>query len=184
MQTISELVEVVTKYKMEPSEHPSCESSSSAHLEQFDLSVDTVDKDFSFPDFSQPTHLKSLRSSNLTIWGSKYNNPSLAGYNPRNGSFEVEYANNAEEIITLASGLYDYSVRDRKETSEEEANLMEELQVTLGEIYNSKLQERAMRKKVIAEHGLMNLKGTKLCYQRLEVKNLFILILYIKIEYN
>lgn len=161
----------MTKFKMETSDYPSCESSSSkTHSEQLDSSeVDSSNEDVGFPDSPQPIHLKSLRSSNLTIWGSIYNNPSLAGYNPRTGRFEIEYANNAEEIMTLASGLYDYSVRDRNETNEEEEKLMEELQVTLGEIYNSTLQERAMRKKVIAEHGLMDLKGTKLWYSRLEV---------------
>lgn len=156
---------------METSDYPSCESSSSkTHSEQLDVSeVDSSNEGVSFPEPSQPIHLKSLRSSNLTIWGSIYNNPSLAGYNPRTGRFEIEYANNAEEIMTLASGLYDYSVRDRNEANEEEEKLMEELQVTLGEIYNSTLQERAMRKQVIAEHGLMDLKGTKLLYSRLEV---------------
>lgn len=162
----------MTEYKMETSVYPCCESSSSkAYSEQLDSSeVDSSNEDVSYPDSSQPIHLKSLRSSNLTIWGSIYNNPSLAGYNPRTGRFEIEYANNAEEIMTLASGFYDYSVRDRNEKNEEEEKLMEELQVTLGEIYNSTLQERAMRKKVIAEHGLMDLKGTKLWYSRLEVK--------------
>lgn len=151
------------------------------------LSLDSLNEDGGFPEFTQPIHLKSLRSSNYLIWGTKYNNPSLAGYNPRNGDFEIEHENNAEQIISLASELYDYSVRDRKETSEEEEKLMNELQVTLFEIYNSKLKERAIRKQVIKEHGLLNLKGSKLWYSQLEVKELFILrqcIRYIKIKLN
>lgn len=143
----------------------------STFLPQSGPSIDNMNDEPIFTNFPQPTHLKLLKSSNLIIWGTeKYGNPSIAGYNPRNGDFEIEYMNSAEEVMCLASNLYDYNVRDHKEGNKEEKKLLKELQCTLGEIYNSTLQERETRKNIAKEYGMLNLKGSRLWYSRLEVK--------------
>merc|ERR1711865_1201710 len=70
----------------------------------------------------------------------------LAGYMPLRGEFDVEWDNDAELILA------------DMEFVEGEPQTERDLKLKILEIYNSKLDERAARKKFILERGLLDFK--------------------------
>lgn len=83
----------------------------------------------------------------------------LVGYIPNRGDFETEYENDAEEIIA--------DMEFRPEDTESERNL----KLKVLEIYNSKLDARAERKKFILERGLLEQNEPKRTKEEKEMLN-------------
>ncbi|EKX73837.1 transcriptional adapter 2 protein, putative [Theileria equi strain WA] len=73
--------------------------------------------------------------------------PQIIGYWPLRGDFDIEYDNDAELILA--------DMEFRPEDTPEQI----ELKLNVIEIYNSKLDERIYRKKVIIERGLLDAKS-------------------------
>lgn len=77
----------------------------------------------------------------------KPNKPQVVGYWPLRGDFDIEYDNDAELILA--------DMEFRPEDTPEQI----ELKLQVIEIYNSKLDERIYRKKVIISRGLLDAKA-------------------------
>lgn len=75
----------------------------------------------------------------------------VQGYMPGRLEFETEYANDAEEAVQLMQ--FDPGEGINPRTGELEPEM--ELKMTVMDIYNSRLTQRADRKKVIFEHNLL-----------------------------
>ena len=75
----------------------------------------------------------------------------VQGYMPGRLEFETEYANEAEEAVQLMQ--FDPGDGVNPRTGELEPEM--ELKMTVMDIYNSRLTQRAERKKVIFEHTLL-----------------------------
>ncbi|GIX62611.1 transcriptional coactivator ADA2, putative [Babesia caballi] len=75
------------------------------------------------------------------------NKPQVVGYWPLRGDFDIEYDNDAELILS--------DMEFRPEDTPEQI----ELKLKVIEIYNSKLDERIYRKKVIISRGLLDAKA-------------------------
>ncbi|RDW58150.1 hypothetical protein BP6252_13561 [Coleophoma cylindrospora] len=75
----------------------------------------------------------------------------IQGYMPGRLEFETEYANEAEEAVQLMQ--FDPGDGVNPRTGELEPEM--ELKLTVMEVYNSRLTQRAERKKVIFEHNLL-----------------------------
>jgi transcriptional adapter 2-alpha len=75
----------------------------------------------------------------------------VQGYMPGRLEFETEYANEAEEAVQLMQ--FDPGDGINPRTGELEPEM--ELKMTVMDIYNSRLSQRAERKKVIFEHNLL-----------------------------
>jgi len=75
----------------------------------------------------------------------------VQGYMPGRLEFETEYANEAEEAVQLMQ--FDPGDGINPRTGELEPEM--ELKMTVMDIYNSRLTQRAERKKVIFEHNLL-----------------------------
>lgn len=75
----------------------------------------------------------------------------VQGYMPGRLEFETEYANEAEEAVQLMQ--FDPGDGINPRTGELEPEM--ELKITVMDIYNSRLTQRAERKKVIFEHNLL-----------------------------
>lgn len=75
----------------------------------------------------------------------------VQGYMPGRLEFETEYANDAEEAVQLMQ--FDPGDGLNPRTAELEPEM--ELKLTVMDIYNSRLTQRADRKKVIFEHALL-----------------------------
>ncbi|KAH8775133.1 hypothetical protein BGZ57DRAFT_982013 [Hyaloscypha finlandica] len=75
----------------------------------------------------------------------------VQGYMPGRLEFETEYANEAEEAVQLMQ--FDPGDGINPKTGEVEPEM--DLKMTVMDIYNSRLTQRAERKKVIFEHGLL-----------------------------
>jgi transcriptional adapter 2-alpha len=75
----------------------------------------------------------------------------VQGYMPGRLEFETEYANEAEEAVQLMQ--FDPGDGLNPKTGELEPEM--ELKMTVMDIYNSRLTQRAERKKVIFEHNLL-----------------------------
>jgi transcriptional adapter 2-alpha len=75
----------------------------------------------------------------------------VQGYMPGRLEFETEYANEAEEAVQHMQ--FDPGDGINPRTGELEPEM--ELKMTVMDIYNSRLTQRAERKKVIFEHGLL-----------------------------
>ncbi|KTW26199.1 hypothetical protein T552_03091 [Pneumocystis carinii B80] len=71
----------------------------------------------------------------------------IQGYMPGRLEFETEYENDAE--LTIKDINFDEDISENAED-------VIELKLTILDIYNSKLDKRAERKKVIFEHGLLD----------------------------
>jgi len=76
----------------------------------------------------------------------------IQGYMPGRLEFETEYANDAEEAVQLMQ--FDPGDGINPRTGELEPEM--ELKLTVMEIYNCRLTQRAERKKVIFEHNLLD----------------------------
>ncbi|KAK3389638.1 hypothetical protein B0H63DRAFT_464095 [Podospora didyma] len=76
----------------------------------------------------------------------------IQGYMPGRLEFETEYANEAEEAVQLMQ--FDPGDGINPRTGELEPEM--ELKLTVMEIYNCRLTQRAERKKVIFEHNLLD----------------------------
>lgn len=76
----------------------------------------------------------------------------IQGYMPGRLEFETEHANDAEEGVQLMQ--FDPGDGINPRTGELEPEM--ELKLTVMEIYNSRLTQRAERKKVIFEHNLLD----------------------------
>ena len=85
----------------------------------------------------------------------------IQGYMPGRLEFETEYANEAEEAVQLMQ--FDPGEGLNPRTGEPEPEM--ELKLTVMEIYNCRLTQRAERKRVIFEHNLLdyreNIKNEK-----------------------
>jgi len=81
----------------------------------------------------------------------------VQGYMPGRLEFETEYANDAEEAVQLMQF-------DLSKTGDTDSEL--ELKLAVMEIYNTRLTQRAERKKVMFEHNLLDYREN----QRLEKK--------------
>ncbi|KAF4628810.1 hypothetical protein G7Y89_g9341 [Cudoniella acicularis] len=75
----------------------------------------------------------------------------VQGYMPGRLEFETEYANEAEEAVQLMQ--FDPGDGLNPRTGEMEPEM--ELKMTVMDVYNSRLTQRAERKKVIFEHNLL-----------------------------
>lgn len=75
------------------------------------------------------------------------NKPQVVGYWPLRGDFDIEYDNDAELILA--------DMEFRTEDTPEQI----ELKLKVIEIYNSKLDERIYRKKIIISRGLLDAKA-------------------------
>ena len=103
------------------------------------------------------------------IPGSTYHRD-MAGYCPARGDFHTEVFNNAE--LDVSSIDFDSLNKEDEEEQEEEeirrgedvidkeeeAELMEALSFGVVQVYNDKLKERCRRKRIIQEHGLINMR--------------------------
>ncbi|ORM39540.1 Transcriptional adapter 2 [Babesia sp. Xinjiang] len=91
------------------------------------------------------------------------NKPQVVGYWPLRGDFDIEYDNDAELILA--------DMEFRAEDSPEQI----ELKLKVIEIYNSKLDERIYRKKIIISRGLLDAKAMQQKERRctLEEKELY-----------
>lgn len=78
----------------------------------------------------------------------------VQGYMPGRQEFEVEYANDAEEAVQHMQFDPGDGVNPRTKEMDPEV----ELKLTVMDIYNSRLTERAERKKVMLEHNLLDYK--------------------------
>lgn len=78
----------------------------------------------------------------------------VQGYMPGRLEFETEYANEAEEAVQLMQ--FDPGDGINPRTGELEPEM--ELKMTVMDIYNARLTQRADRKKVIFEHNLLEYK--------------------------
>ncbi|RKF64671.1 Transcriptional adapter 2 [Erysiphe neolycopersici] len=78
----------------------------------------------------------------------------VQGYMPGRLEFETEYANEAEEAVQLMQ--FDPGDGINPRTGELEPEM--ELKITVMDIYNTRLTQRAERKKVIFEHNLLDYK--------------------------
>lgn len=76
----------------------------------------------------------------------------IQGYMPGRLEFETEYANEAEEAVQLMQ--FDPGDGINPRTGEVEPEM--ELKLTVMEIYNCRLTQRAERKKVVFEHNLLD----------------------------
>ncbi|KAK3687675.1 hypothetical protein B0T22DRAFT_457793 [Podospora appendiculata] len=76
----------------------------------------------------------------------------IQGYMPGRLEFETEYANEAEEAVQLMQ--FDPGDGINPRTGELEPEM--ELKLTVMEIYNCRLTQRAERKKVVFEHNLLD----------------------------
>jgi transcriptional adapter 2-alpha len=76
----------------------------------------------------------------------------IQGYMPGRLEFETEYANEAEEAVQLMQ--FDPGDGINPRTGELEPEV--ELKITVMDIYNARLTQRADRKKVIFEHNLLD----------------------------
>ncbi|KAL2121173.1 hypothetical protein VTJ04DRAFT_5200 [Mycothermus thermophilus] len=76
----------------------------------------------------------------------------IQGYMPGRLEFETEYANEAEEAVQLMQ--FDPGDGINPRTGELEPEM--ELKLTVMDIYNNRLTQRAERKKVIFEHNLLD----------------------------
>ncbi|KAG9238960.1 hypothetical protein BJ875DRAFT_501679 [Amylocarpus encephaloides] len=76
----------------------------------------------------------------------------VQGYMPGRLEFENEYANEAEEAVQLMQ--FDAGDGINPRTGELEPEM--ELKMTVMDVYNSRLTQRAERKKVILEHDLLD----------------------------
>jgi len=83
----------------------------------------------------------------------------LVGYIPNRGDFDTEYENDAE--LTLAD----------MEFKDEDTKWERDLKLKVIEIYNSKLDARAERKKFILERGLLERKEKKRSKEEREIAN-------------
>eukprot|EP00375_Theileria_parva_P003615 XP_766300.1 transcriptional adapter 2 protein [Theileria parva strain Muguga] len=92
--------------------------------------------------------------------------PQIIGYWPLRGDFDIEYDNDAELILA--------DMEFRPDDTPEQI----ELKLNVIEIYNSKLDERIYRKKIIIERGLLDTKSLqqkerKYTTEEKELYNLF-----------
>lgn len=78
----------------------------------------------------------------------------VQGYMPGRLEFETEYANEAEEAVQLMQ--FDPGDGINPRTGELEPEM--ELKMTVMDVYNARLTQRADRKKVIFEHNLLDYK--------------------------
>lgn len=131
------------------------------------------------PQFTQPNHMKFNPPSNTQLF--KMRNPDdkfLLGYKPLRGDFDIEFDNNAEDLLCLASKLNEVCHGDtyvKNKTEKEDQKLLKELQFTLVDTYNGRLKERKRRKKIVKDNGLINLQGAQLWTSRLQVNLNFFL---------
>lgn len=172
-------------YQINPSSSTSLKSSYDNKIsKEFELRVPQLPNDLhGMKNFisTTPVHLSFTRSDNVDLRTMRMpNQPSLAGYNPFRGDFKVEYDDNAEQLVILASHLHDIvnlEKRNITKQSTQSNKLLIQLQIVLVECYNSRLKERQRRKKIIKNYGLINRKGLHQCYTKLEVR--FMIIVYL-----
>lgn len=126
-------------------------------------SPEPVESSLASHSSNTPTHLHFSKSKNVDLRTMRMvNQATLAGYNPFRGDFEVEFDNNAENLVCLARSLDDHkNLNSENQTKQTKLSnkLLTELQIVLGECYNSHLKERQKRKEIIKNYGLMNRKG-------------------------
>lgn len=96
----------------------------------------------------------------------------IQGYMPGRLEFETEYANEAEEAVQLMQ--FDPGDGINPRTGELEPEM--DLKLTVMEIYNCRLTQRAERKKVIFEHNLLDYRENsklekKRCKEEKDVLN-------------
>jgi len=91
----------------------------------------------------------------------------LAGYQPARGSFEEEYDNQAECLLQL---LDEPTWIDQKSKSILESNLLyKQLNTTIFDIFNERLQERYRRRQIVRDYGLVAFNKHQLWIKSMEV---------------
>lgn len=83
----------------------------------------------------------------------------LVGYTPNRGDFDTEYENDAELVLA------------DMEFKEEDTKWERDLKLKVLEIYNSRLDARAERKKFILDRGLLDRKEKKRPKEEREIQN-------------
>lgn len=85
----------------------------------------------------------------------------LAGYNAARSDFEVNFDNHAESLVCdLESGDF--------QPGDDAYELGQALQVAIVQAYNNRLRERARRRRIIHDHGLIAFRKVMLWVQRYE----------------
>uniref|UniRef100_A0A1B6CZF4 SWIRM domain-containing protein n=1 Tax=Clastoptera arizonana TaxID=38151 RepID=A0A1B6CZF4_9HEMI len=143
----------------------SIESDSSKESESEEVNIiENLENEMIIEDdeFIQPLHLNSKIVNDPPR---VLSDPLLAGYNPFRSDFEVEYDNRAEDVLALLyHGFNGYEEVD----DSEDGALLSELKVAIVDGYNMRLSERAKRKRVIKEHGLINIRKLHTWSSRIE----------------
>ncbi|CAH1404383.1 unnamed protein product [Nezara viridula] len=86
------------------------------------------------------------------------------GYSNIRSDFLVEYNDNAESILKLIS-----MNQQEEPVADEDSDLIAEMEQALLQSYNSCLDERNYRKRIVRNHGLVDRRKTYTMLQRLEV---------------
>lgn len=131
------------------------------------------------PDITNPEHRRILQERMI----GKYHRPlpeplqaspssaacKVVGFMPLRGDFDVEYDNDAELILSDIEFRGDETPQER------------ELKLKVLDIYNAKLDERILRKRVVIERGLADWRkvqqsGKKKSKEEADLRNLFRLL--------
>lgn len=121
-----------------------------------------------------PSHLNFPKPKNVDLRTMRMlNQEHLCGYNPYRGDFDVEYDNDAEDLMCIAAMLNDDYENDNSSKSNKSEDLKKltiDLQLALADCYNSCLKERQKRKYVVKTYGLLNRKGFSQWLTKLQVQ--------------
>lgn len=91
----------------------------------------------------------------------------MAGYQPARGSFEEEYDNQAECILQLINEPIE--INQTTKTVLESNPLYQQLNETILDIFNERLQERHRRKQIVKDYGLVLFNKHQLWIKSFEV---------------
>lgn len=104
----------------------------------------------------------------------------LAGYQPSRGTFEEEYDDQAECILQL---LNEPMWIDPKTKTTIELNVLnQQLNESILDIFNDRLQERYRRKQIVRNYGLVAFNKHQLWIKSMEVNPSF--VFPFRINYN
>lgn len=91
----------------------------------------------------------------------------LAGYQPARGEFEEEYDDQAECILQLLNEPIWIDQETKKML--ESDSLYQELNTTIVDIFNERLQERYRRRQIVKDYGLVAFNKHQLWIKSMEV---------------
>lgn len=128
------------------------------HYEYFYLdkngnkNLPSYDKDLGLPEIVVPYRFRLTDSEDPPRYSSNtIGYQSLAGYNPARGDFENEYDKSAEDLLSSLETV---------DTSDPLYETLTDIQCSVVQSYNNRLQERQRRKTIIAQHGLLVFRKT------------------------